>query len=249
MVFCPVYYDNPYYIPASYYYSPTVCIDTPVLSGYLFCRPAYCHYYFGDYYDPMYVGIGIYPWYGVRGGYEPLFVYDRWYYGRRDPGWEMRMRGDYAYRVAHVDARPPHTYAAAMRLDIGGGGVRFTLAAPIGRVAARGGFERISDQRRGQIVRDQREMRAVQNDRRNTEIRAGAQARASGGQPVRMNVHTSAATTSRTATSGAARAGGGATAAGGRPMAPGTARPGAAPPRTANTAAKNSKDKDKNNSR
>ena len=143
---------TPYYIGPNYYYSPSVCIDTPVLTGYLFCRPAYCHYYFGDYYDPMYVGVGIYPWYAVRRhGYEPLFVYDRWYYGRRDPGWEVRMRGDYAYRVAHIDARPPHTYAAAMRLNVGAGGVRFTLAAPIGRVAAGGGamrFEHISTERR-----------------------------------------------------------------------------------------------------
>ena len=103
-----------------YYYTPSVCIQTPVLTGYLFCRPAYGHYYFGDYYDPMYVRVGIYPWYAVherRFGYEPLFVYDRWYYGRRDPGWEMRMHRDYEYRVAHIDARPPHTYAAALQIE------------------------------------------------------------------------------------------------------------------------------------
>ena len=90
MVFCPVYYADPYYLGPRYYYTPSVCIETPVLTGYLFCRPAYGHYYFGDYYDPIYVQVGIYPWYMVheRGfGYEPLFVYDRWYYGRRDPGW------------------------------------------------------------------------------------------------------------------------------------------------------------------
>ena len=100
---------------------PSVCIQTPVLTGYLFCRPAYCHYYFGDYYDPMYVGVGIYPWYMVHErhyGYEPLFVYDRWYYGRNDPGWAMGLHRDYEYRVAHFDARPPHTYAAAVSLDV-----------------------------------------------------------------------------------------------------------------------------------
>ena len=92
VVFCPVYFANAYYVAPTYYYTPSVCIETPVLTGYLFCRPAYGHYYFGDYYDPMYVRVGIYPWYAVhegRYGYEPLFVYDRWYYGRRDPGWEI----------------------------------------------------------------------------------------------------------------------------------------------------------------
>ena len=192
VVFCPVCFADPYYVSPSYYYSPSVCIETPVLTGYLFCRPAYGHYYFGDYYDPMYAQAGIYPWYAVheRGyGYEPLFVYDRWYYGRRDPGWEVRIRGDYEFRVAHLDARPPRTYAAALEIGIRTPGVSFTLAMPISRMAAGGGamhFERISEERRSQFVRAQHEMRQGEFERRNSEIRANAQARASGGQPVHM---------------------------------------------------------------
>jgi len=219
VVFCPVYFANAYHVGPAYYYTPSVCIETPVLTGYLFCRPAYSHYYFGDYYDPMYVQVGIYPWYAVherRYGYEPLFVYDRWYYGRRDPGWEMGLHRDYEYRVTHVDARPPHTYAAAMRIDVGRAGVKFTLAAPISHVAAAGGgamrFEHISAERREQFVKAQHELRQIQDDRRNMEINANAQARASGGaQPVRMNAHTSTMATSRETTSMAARAGTGRT--------------------------------------
>ncbi len=213
VVFCPVYYADPYYLGPSYYYSPSVCIQTPILTGYLFCRPAYGHYYFGDYYDPAYVSVGIYPWYMVheRGyGYEPLFVYNRWYYGRSDPGWAIGLHRDYEYRVAHVDARPPHTYAAALSLNARVGGVSFTLAAPIGRVAAGGGgmrFEHISPERREQFVRATHEIRQAQAERRTTEFKAHAQARANGGQPVHMNVRTSAATTSRQATSVAARPG------------------------------------------
>jgi hypothetical protein len=187
-----------------------------VLTGYLFCRPAYCHYYFGDYYDPLYVRAGIYPWYAIhegRYGYEPLFVYDRWYYGRRDPGWEMRVRGDYEYRVAHIDARPPHTYAAALRIDVGTPGVRFTLAMPIAHVAAAGGgamrFEHLDAERREQFVKSQHEIRQVQSERRNVEIKANAQARTSGGQPVRMN--TNAMTTSRQTSNVVAHAGTGRT--------------------------------------
>jgi hypothetical protein len=215
VVFCPVYFSNAYYVDPTYQYAPSVCIQTPVLTGYLFCRPAYCHYYFGDYYDPMYARVGIYPWYAVhegRFGYEPLFVYDRWYYGRRDPGWELRLHRDYEYRVAHIDARPPHTYVAAMRIDVGMPGVRFTLAVPIAHVAAAGGamrFEHLSAERREQFVRSQHEIRQVQAERRTAEIRANAQARASGGQPVRMN--TSAMTTSRQTANVAARAGTGQT--------------------------------------
>ena len=190
VVFCPVYYANPYEIAPAYSYSPSVCIETPVLTGYLFCRPAYGHYYFGDYYDPMYARVGIYPWYAVhegRFGYEPLFVYDRWYYGRRDPGWELRIRSDYAYRVAHFEARPPHTYAAAVGISIRTPGLSVTLAVPIGHVAARGGamhFEHLSAERREQFVREQHEIRHVEAERRTADIRAHAEARANGGQPV-----------------------------------------------------------------
>jgi hypothetical protein len=68
-------------------------------------------------------------------------------------------------------------------------GVTFNLAVPISHMAAGGGamrFERISEERRAQFVRAQHEMRQGEFDRRNSDIRAGAQARASGGQPVRM---------------------------------------------------------------
>ena len=219
VVFCPVYYANPYEIAPAYSYSPSVCIETPVLTGYLFCRPAYGHYYFGDYYDPMYARVGIYPWYAVhegRFGYEPLFVYDRWYYGRRDPGWELRIRSDYAYRVAHFEARPPHTYAAAVGISIRTPGLSVTLAVPIGHVAARGGamhFEHLSAERREQFVREQHEIRHVEAERRTADIRAHAEARANGGQPVH------ATTAARQAPNTAARPGTGQT------MAPAGANP------------------------
>jgi hypothetical protein len=232
VVFCPVNFANAYYVDPTYRYTPSVCIETPVLTGYLFCRPASCHYYFGDYYDPMYVQAGIYPWYAVQDrhfGYEPLFVYDRWYYGRRDPGWELRMRGDYEYRVAHIDARPPRTYAAALQISVRIPGATFTLAAPIAHVAAAGGgamrFEHIDAVRQEQFVRAQHEIRQVQLDRRNSEIQAHAQARASGGQPVRMDIHTSTTTTAREMTSGAARAGAVRTTTGPAAAAPNASTP------------------------
>ena len=56
-------------------------------------------------------------------------------------------------------------------------------------------FEHIDVERREQFVKAQHELRQIQDDRRNLEIKASAEARASGGQPVRMNVHTSATTT------------------------------------------------------
>jgi hypothetical protein len=204
----------------------------------------------------VYLRVGIYPWYAVHErhhGYEPLFVYDRWYYGRHDPAWEISVRRGYEYRVTHIDARPPHTYVAAMSIGVRTPGASFTLVAPISHVAARPGgamhYEHISAERREHFVQTQHEIRHVQAERRTSEIKAGVQARAGGGQPVRTSVHTSAMTTSRQAPPAAAHAGtghppatGSAGAAGRTPAAganltaahtgtgPSTARTGAAAP-------------------
>ena len=103
------------------------------------------------------------------------------------------MHRDYEYRVAHIDARPPHTYAAALRIDVGAPGVRFTLAVPIAHVAAarRGDAVRTPQRRTARAVRP---APSTNSDRSKMsagtlEIRANTQARASGGQPVRMNSH------------------------------------------------------------
>ncbi len=254
IAFCPVYYANPYFLPRGYYYSPTICIDAGIMHGYLFCRPAYGHYYFGDYYDPGYARLGFYPGFGVdiRIGYDPLYAHDRWYY-RHDPMWERHMHEDYAYRREHIGARPPHTYAAAVGWNGGGLRVSFSLGTPMSHVAARGGFERVSPERRQQYVREQHEVRAVQAERRNAEVRAHNE---NGGRPPTRPVHTSmasaAGTTSRqvgTQSKGAATTAGGRTGTApagtaGRPAAtttrPATSKP--APARGTNT-----KDKDKKN--
>ena len=138
LAFCPVAFTTPVYTQAGYYYTPSVCIQTSVLNDYLFCRPAYCHYYFGDYYGPQYASIGIYPWFavGVRIGYEPCFVHDRWYYGRHDPHWEANLRVNYNYRVAHVEARPPRTWEASLR--VGPGAQVAVMGAPLNHYAAVG---------------------------------------------------------------------------------------------------------------
>ncbi len=161
---------DPYYLPRGYYYSPSICIEAGVLHGYLFCRPAYGHYYFGDYYDPAYVRFGFSPCFGVdvRFGYEPFYVHDRWYY-RHDPMWDRRMHEDYEYRRDHVEARPPHTYALAVRWDGGGHGVRVTFGTPVSHMAAGGHgnmhFEHVSQERRQQMVHEQREARQAQAER------------------------------------------------------------------------------------
>jgi len=99
LLFAPVVFTS---VPAiGFVYTPTVVIDTRFLAGALFVRPAYDHYYFGDYYDPTYGRAGIYPWiafHNSRFGYDPLFAQTSYVYSRRDPQWAARVRETFVTR-------------------------------------------------------------------------------------------------------------------------------------------------------
>jgi hypothetical protein len=113
LLFAPVYFARPVV-----YYRPEVVVDVGIVSGSLFCRPVYRHYYFGDYYADTYVAIGIRPWFvycGPRYGYDPLFCHYRYQY-RHDPHWEASLHRWHDYYRGHPDMRPPHTLAEQQRL-------------------------------------------------------------------------------------------------------------------------------------
>lgn len=101
-------------------FSPSVVIDAGNLSFYLFARPSYCHYYFGDYYAASYDGLGIFPWFGVGsfGGYryDPLFSFYRWRNRTSDPQWLANLQGWHTYYRQHADQRPPQTLSAQQQL-------------------------------------------------------------------------------------------------------------------------------------
>jgi hypothetical protein len=166
--FAPVVFRPGVFIGPGFVYSPCVAMDFSVCTGCLFCRPGcYC---FGDYYGPAFVGVGIYPWFGWHGryGYDPCFAYYGWRY-HGDPGWRNRLVVDYRFRIGNPGARPPHTYAAMIRL----GGPAF--AVHINVFAGRGGgmrFERISAARRAAIHREVREQHLANARRAEAERRS-----------------------------------------------------------------------------
>jgi hypothetical protein len=61
VMFAPVYYDQPVYRRANYYYSPSIIIDLGVIAASLFIQTSSHHYYFGDYYDHRYEERGFRP--------------------------------------------------------------------------------------------------------------------------------------------------------------------------------------------
>jgi hypothetical protein len=71
----------------TFVYTPAYAVPEGVVLDAFFVRPAYCHYYFGDYYGPRYREIGfetvvVYS----RRSYDPIFVYRRYEY-RDNPRW------------------------------------------------------------------------------------------------------------------------------------------------------------------
>ncbi len=87
VLYAPVIVDPVIVARGGYVYTPYYAVPDTLMLDALFVRPATCHYYFGDYYGPRYVGFGfesavVYS----RRHYEPIVVYQRWEY-RDNPRW------------------------------------------------------------------------------------------------------------------------------------------------------------------
>lgn len=264
LVFSPVYFAGPVA-----YYRPAVCLDVGVLSFSLFCHPAYCHYYFGDYYDDHYVVIGIRPWFyfnGPRHGYDPIFGYYRWYHevhmGERD--WGNHLAGWHEYYRTHPDMRPPHSLAeqrAMMAHGLAGrpDARQLYMARDVHQAGAVGGarLRQVSPAEHAQLTQAARETTHFQQERQQLERNTAAGARGPS-QPSRVslasmpsfksqNLPGASAANVRTATNAAAAGKmGGAAPGAARPGAQ-VARPGTQPARgSTNSRSKSDKDKPRN---
>ena len=76
-LFAPVYFTQAVWgQPHHYYYTPSICWSSHVLTNHFWVRPRYYHYYYGDYYADRYVNWGIRPWYLSfafgRVSYDPI---------------------------------------------------------------------------------------------------------------------------------------------------------------------------------
>ena len=108
VLFAPVFFSLGVMAPG-FYFTPSYMIDLGVFSDFLFLRPRYHHYYFGDYYAPKYYRKGIYPWlspHAKRHSYDPIYAHQRWKH-RHDRNWENRLQATYQERRKHVEFRPP----------------------------------------------------------------------------------------------------------------------------------------------
>ncbi|HMO35662.1 MAG TPA: YXWGXW repeat-containing protein [Gemmatales bacterium] len=117
ILFAPCYFDyNVIYRPG-FVYRPAVCLDIDIITPHFFCRPAYSHYYFGDYYATSYLSVGITPWFNftyARGPrfYSSDFVYYENHFRRTNPNWARDVRLGYERHRDNVHLRPARTFVS-----------------------------------------------------------------------------------------------------------------------------------------
>lgn len=110
LLFAPANIDRRYWGRPGWLYQPSYVVRDDFLLTALFVRPNYCHYYFGDYFDLGYNGLGFVPWTDYRYGrnIDPLFIYYQRQF-RDNPRWSRDLQGLYAVRRQNPAARPPRT--------------------------------------------------------------------------------------------------------------------------------------------
>jgi len=179
VLFAPVYFPRHVYERPGFSYGLSIAVDIGNLQFGLFTRPQYSHYYFGDYYDKTYIGMGIFPRYECEQRhtwYDPIYVHDRWRHRKDEPRWEEYERREYDRRRADKALRPPRTYRemerrvskmpASQRRN-------FEVAAPMTRIVARKTtafkFEQVKPEARQQISRHAGDVHKFVEERRQWE--------------------------------------------------------------------------------
>jgi hypothetical protein len=175
VLFAPVYFPRHYYERPGFSYSLSVVVDIGNLEFGLFTYPRYSHYYFGDYYDDFYIGIGIFPWYECRHHnywYDPIYEHHHWSHHKDNHDWDNHERHEYDRRRDDKDLRPSRTYREmeqreaklpeAKRKDI-------RIAEPMGKVVADKTspmkFEQIKNDTRQKLARESTDVSRFRDDR------------------------------------------------------------------------------------
>ena len=182
VLFAPVYFNAGVYSRRGYFYSPNIAIDLGVFADDLFLRPRYNHYYFGDYYAAGYSRGGFYASFSYqsgRHGYDPIYAHQRWEH-RDDREWTHRVQMTDTYRREHVEARPPHTWAAQqnIRPNAQSKDHPLAVAVPFDQLSKRKDgpvrFQAVAKEEKQQLVQRGQEVRKSRDERQMLEAAPGA---------------------------------------------------------------------------
>lgn len=175
VLFAPVYFRGNIYGGHRLSYSLSIAIDLGSFEFGLFTRPGYRHYYFGDYYDDFYIGIGIFPWFECMSRhtwYDPIYMHDHWRHRRDNRDWRNHERREYERRRNDRDLRPPRTYHEMERRMTSMPESRrsnYEVAAPMKRMIERNTalfkYRQTQSDDRKQIIRHKEDVFKYRNDR------------------------------------------------------------------------------------
>jgi hypothetical protein len=144
ILYAPVIVDGAV-VGATFVYTPAYAVPDGMVCDAFWVRPACCHYYYGDYYGPVYDRYGYVSCYVYsRDHYDGIVVY-RCYEYRDNPRWHETQINIYIARNAGREPCPPRTLREQIVIANRGGNtaVRFTLA-PTSRVAAAQGMRTVA---------------------------------------------------------------------------------------------------------
>ena len=108
VLYAPLLVD-PNLMTSGFAYTPYYAVSDTLLVGALFVQPAFGHYYFGDYYGPMYARMGYESvfLYGRR-RYDSIVAYETWAH-RSQPNWVSTQINVFNLRSRGVLPVPPRT--------------------------------------------------------------------------------------------------------------------------------------------
>lgn len=107
--FAPVWFGGGLWNQPGFCFTPSYAVSCNFLPTALFARPAWRHYYFGDYYGTTFLRTGYTPWinYCWRPAcYDPLWLHCGCRFGA---GWQRNLTTLYANRTGGQAILPPRT--------------------------------------------------------------------------------------------------------------------------------------------
>ena len=124
-LYAPVYISPVVFSRPLFVYRPYCVIDLDAVRLHMFVRPSYCHYYFGDFYDPSYLDRHIYSnlYFHTRlFGCDPILSYHHCHYSHFGINYFNHLHNWHSYYGLHPHHRPGHTFGAQLSFAAGGHG-------------------------------------------------------------------------------------------------------------------------------
>jgi hypothetical protein len=191
LLFSPVFFQRPLWTRADWFFRPQFCVHRDFLFGSLFVNTHHRHYCFGDFYEPRYARLGIFPWFSVGFGrsrfHDPLWDYYRWRF-RDQPRWADNIRAMHDARREGRQPRPPRTFREQQQLVARGGDVNVQVSVPIRNITKVDNTVKLRQVSKTELQQVQKTAQQIQRVRQErTKIEAKARAGGKREQPVKIN--------------------------------------------------------------